>query len=96
MKLKDKHCVCKKWEEEYIDAFNHRGRLGCNEREVIKAQERGKLCPWCGKKLIYLERKGFVLIQFPPPLIDKPDPDRNNPEYFISLEELGRMLKESK
>jgi len=95
MEIKDKHCICEKWRKEYLDAFNHY-RGSTITKEVFTAQKRGKLCPWCGKKLVDMKRKGFILIQFPPPLIDTPDPDRNNPEYFVSLEELGRMLKGEK
>ncbi len=94
MKLQDKHCICKEWEEKFREAFKNRG--GEDKPEVMQAQKRGKLCPFCGKKLIYKKRKGFIVVQFPPSIIDSPDPDHSDPTYFVSLEELGRMLKESK
>lgn len=96
MKIKDKHCTCKKWKEEYLVAI--RSVIKHGEGEVITAQNRGLRCPFCDKKLVDIERKAFVVVQFPPVFLDRPDYEV--PDYFeeryASLEELKQMLKESK
>ena len=93
MKIKDKHCVCKKWKEAYLEAV--RSIIVHGDSEVMVAQRGGKRCPFCDRKLVEKERKAFIVIQFPPVFLDTPDWDV--PDYYeeryVSLEELGRMLK---
>jgi len=96
MKIKDKHCVCEKWKEEYLETF--RNPFIGNKSEVIAAQNRGLRCPFCDKKLVEKERKAFIVVQFPPVYLDKPswNCDKGQVEHFISLEDFKYMLEESK
>jgi len=98
MKIKDKHCVCKKWKEEYLKAL----REGSwSKKEVMVAQKRGIRCPFCDKKLVEMERDIWVYVQFPAVFVDKPE--CNSPyqssaylNYWIPIKEFNRMLKELK
>jgi len=96
MKIKDKHCICKKWKEEYLEAIKN--PFIADKSEAIVAQNKGLRCPFCDKELAEKERKVFVVVQFPPVYLDKPswDCDKGQVEHFVSLKELKHMLKESK
>lgn len=98
MKIKDKHCVCKKWKEEYLEAMMH-GYW--NKREVMIAQKRGMRCPFCDKKLIEMERDAWIHVQFPAVFVTKSECNSAYSsaaylDYLIPIKEFKRMLKDAK